>query len=350
MSETASREFWEVAATGAKDAWAVGRRTDGADGPTPLIRHWNGSAWTDVPAASTDGKAAQLEKVAAAAPGDAWAAGTLADNTSAPVVLQHWDGVKWTKVGHAAPAEGSLSFVGDLAAFGAKAAWLTSFDWDPNGGTQVSRLERWTGSAWQTVSLPAAPGGGEVQPWDITGTGPDDVWVTASAMTGEVSVPLLYHWNGGGWTVREVPAPGAHPTGWVANHAVATGRNSVYVVGKTNDPQSPTATMAARWTGSRWQSLPALPVGEANAAGADGAGRPWIAGWAPGSPHAVLARWTGTAWATEELPADVTEHSEMSTVLGVAGVPGTRGVLAAGTAGCASDPVQCGVLVSRDLG
>ncbi|WP_240813114.1 hypothetical protein [Streptomyces sp. DASNCL29] len=350
LSETASREFWDVAATGAKDAWAVGRRTDGAAGSAPLIRHWNGSAWTDVPAASTDGKAAQLEKVAAAAPDDAWAAGTLADGTSAPIVLQHWDGAKWTKVGHAAPAEGSLSFVGDLAAFGKKAAWLTSFDWDPNGGTQVSRLERWTGSAWQTVSLPAAPGGGEVQPWDITGTGPDDVWVTASAMTGEVSVPLLYHWNGGGWTVREVPAPGEHPTGWVANHAVATGRNSVYVVGKTNDPQSPTATLAARWTGGRWRSLPALPVGEANAAGADGAGRPWIAGWAPGNPHAVLARWTGTAWATEELPAEVTEHSEMSTVLGVAGVPGTRGVLAAGTAGCASDPVQCGVLVSRDLG
>ncbi|MFD0444121.1 hypothetical protein ACFQ10_19230 [Streptomyces indonesiensis] len=123
----------------------------------PLIRHWNGSAWTDVPAASTDGKAAQLEKVAAAAPDDAWAAGTLADSTSAPIVLQHWDGAKWTKVGHAAPAEGSLSFVGDLAAFGKKAAWLTSFDWDPNGGTQVSRLERWTGSAWRTVSSPPPP-------------------------------------------------------------------------------------------------------------------------------------------------------------------------------------------------
>ncbi|WP_223863301.1 hypothetical protein [Streptomyces sp. 5-10] len=350
LSETASREFWDVAATGAKDAWAVGRTTDGADGPAPLIRHWNGSTWTDVPAASTDGKAAQLDKVAAAAPDDAWAAGTLADNTSAPIVLQHWDGTKWTKVGHAAPAEGSLSFVGDLAAFGAKSAWLTSFDWDPNGDTQVSRLERWTGARWKKVSLPAAPGGGEVQPWDITGTGPDDVWVTASAMTGEVSVPLLYHWNGSGWTVREVPAPGEHPTGWVANHAVATGRNSVYVVGKTNDPQSPTATMATRWTGSRWQSLPTLPLTEANAAGADGAGRPWIAGWAPGKPHSVLTRWTGTGWATEELPADVTEHSEMSTVLGVAGVPGTKGVLAAGTAGCASDPVQCGMLVSRDLG
>ncbi|MDX3224437.1 hypothetical protein [Streptomyces sp. ME19-01-6] len=350
MSETASREFWGVAATGAKDAWAVGRRTDGAAGPAPLIRHWNGTAWTDVPAATTGGKAAQLEKVAASAPDDAWAAGSLVDNDSTPIVLQHWDGKKWTKVDHAAPAEGALSFVGDIATFGTKAAWLTSFDWDPAGNTSEYRLERWTGSAWHKVSLPAAPGGGRAQPWDITGTGPDDVWVTADAVTGEVAVPLLYHWNGSRWTVREVPVPAEHPTGWVANRAVATGRNSVYVLGKTNDPQAPTATMAAHWNGSRWQSLAELPVDEANTAGADGAGRLWIAGWTPGNPHSVMARWTGTKWATEELPADVTGHSEMSTVLGIAGVPGTKGVFAAGTAGCASDPVQCGVLVSRDLG
>ncbi|MGY0062019.1 hypothetical protein ACWY4P_36715 [Streptomyces sp. LZ34] len=349
LSETVSTEFWGVASTGAKDAWAVGRKTDGADGPTPVIRHWNGTKWADVPAAATGGKAAQLEKVAAAAPDDAWAAGSLADNMSAPILLQHWDGKKWTKVDHAAPAEGSVSFVGSIATFGTKAAWLTSFDWDPTGNTATYRLERWTGSAWQKVSLPAAPGGGQVQPWDITGTGPDDVWVTADAVTGDVSVPLLYHWNGSGWTVREVPTPTDHPTGWSANHAVATGRNSVYVIGKTNDPQAPTATLATRWNGSRWQSLPALPVDEANAAGADGAGGLWIGGWIPGSPHSVLSRWTGTKWATEELPADVTEHSEMSTVLGIAGVPGTKGVFAAGTAGCASDPVMCGVVVSRDL-
>ncbi|MDW6062996.1 hypothetical protein SAZ11_39515 [Streptomyces sp. FXJ1.4098] len=51
-----------------------------------------------------------------------------------------------------------------------------------------------------------------------------------------------------------------------------------------------------------------------------------------------------------EAAADITEHSEMSTVFGIAAVPGTKGVLAAGTAGCASDPVQCGIVVSRDLG
>ncbi|MEU1669639.1 hypothetical protein ABZ547_39875 [Streptomyces sparsogenes] len=349
MGETVSTEFWDVASTGAKDAWAVGRRTDGDEGAAPVIKHWNGSRWADVAPASTGGKAAQLEKVAAAAPDDAWAAGSVIDNIATPVLLQHWDGKKWTKVDHAAPPEGWVSFVADIAHFGARSAWLTSFDWDPAGNAYEARLERWTGSGWQKVSLPAAPGGGQVQPWDITGTGPDDVWVTAEAVTGEVSVPLLYHWDGGGWTVREVPTPAGHPTGWVANHAVATGRDSVYVLGKTNDPQAPEATMAVRWTGGRWQSLPALPVDETNAAGVDGAGRLWISGWAPGDRHAVLSRWTGTAWATEKLPTGVTEHSEMSTVSGIAGVPGTKGVFAAGTAGCASDPVMCGIVVSRDL-
>ncbi|MFJ2200436.1 hypothetical protein [Streptomyces violaceusniger] len=346
MGETASKEFWDVASTGAKDAWIVGRNTDGAAGSTPLIRHWNGTTWTDVPAAATGGKATWLQEIAASAPDDAWAAGTLDDNTA--VVLQHWDGKKWNKVDHAAAPEGSLSFVLDIATFGEKSAWLTGFDWNPESGAEVSYLERWTGSRWQRVSLPAAPGGGEVRPSSITGTGPDDVWVTSDAVTGDVTKPLLHHWNGSGWTVREVPTPAESATGWTAGHAVATGRNSVYVVGKTNE-DTPKATMATRWTGSRWESLPALPVGEANAVGADGAGRLWIGGWTPGNRHSVLSRWTGTEWATEELPADVTEHSEMSTVLGIAGVPGTKGVFAAGTAGCASDPVQCGMLVSRDV-
>ncbi|MEU4897941.1 hypothetical protein AB0B12_14915 [Streptomyces sp. NPDC044780] len=349
LSETVSREFWGVAATGAKDAWTVGRTTDGDTGSTPLIRHWDGTAWTDVAAASTGGKAARLERVDASGPDDAWAAGTLDDNASAPIVLQHWDGEKWTGVDHAAAPEGSLSFVGDIATFGTKAAWLTGFDWNPQSNAQVSYLERWTGAEWRRVSLPAAPGGGEVRPADITGTGPDDVWVTADAVTGEVSVPLLYHWDGGGWTVREVPTPAETATGWSATHAVAAGRGTVYVLGRTEDPRAAGATMAVRWTGGGWRSLPALPVDEANAAGADGAGRLWIAGWAPGDPHTVLSRWTGTKWATEKLPAEVTEHSEMSTVLGIAGVPGTKGVFAAGLAGCASDPVQCGLLVSRDL-
>ncbi|OKI02721.1 hypothetical protein A6A06_16040 [Streptomyces sp. CB02923] len=347
MSETASTEFWDVASTGAHDVWAVGRRTDGTGGPVPAVKHWNGTRWTDV-AAATENAPAQFEKAAAAAPDDVWAAGTRSDGASGPLVLQHWNGRKWAKADHAAPPKGSMSFVGDLAAFGANSAWLTSFDWNQASDAYTFRLERWTGSAWDRVTLPAAPDGGQVQPWGITGTGPDDVWVTAQAMTGEVSVPLLYHWNGNGWTVREVPVPSGHPTGWVANHAVATGRNAVYVLGKTNDAQAPEATMAARWNGSGWQSLPALPVDEVNAANTDGAGRLWIAGWS-GGRHSVLSRWTGTGWATEQLPTGVTAHSEMSTVLGIGGVPGTSGVFAAGTAGCQADPVMCGVLVSRGL-
>ncbi|MFD7499632.1 hypothetical protein [Streptomyces sp. NPDC059850] len=101
-----------------------------------------------------------------------------------------------------------------------------------------------------------------------------------------------------------MPVPAASPTGWTAGIPVATGRNAVSIVGGTNE-DTPRATMAARWTGREW--------------------------------------------AAEELPADVTEHSEMSSVTGIAGVPGTNGVFATGLAGCAGDPVQCGLLVSRYL-
>ncbi|WJD99707.1 hypothetical protein [Streptomyces antimycoticus] len=97
LSETVSTEFWDVAATGAKDAWAVGRKTDGADGPTPAIKHWNGTTWTDVPAAGTGDEPGQLEKVSAAAPDDVWVAGVRLGDTTSPVVVRHWDGEKWAE-------------------------------------------------------------------------------------------------------------------------------------------------------------------------------------------------------------------------------------------------------------
>ncbi|MEK8171528.1 hypothetical protein NKH77_25240 [Streptomyces sp. M19] len=122
-------------------------------------------------------------------PDDAWAAGVYAESgadepAGLPVLVQHWDGEKWSKVERDAAPEGWLSFVGDLDAFGPENVWLTDFQWNPSTNEQTYALERWDGADWQRITLPEAPNDGEVQPWDITGTGPDDVWVTADAVKG----------------------------------------------------------------------------------------------------------------------------------------------------------------------
>jgi len=92
-----------------------------------------------------------------------------------------------------------------------------------------------------------------------------------------------------------------------------------------------------------------MRVDEVNAAGVDGSGNVWTAGWPVGSSHAVLSRWDGASWTDEQLPEDITS-SAGSSILGIDGVPGTRGVLAAGDTACENTASgACGLVVSRGI-
>ncbi|GAB2991171.1 hypothetical protein GCM10023080_066130 [Streptomyces pseudoechinosporeus] len=251
------------------------------------------------------------------------------------------------------PAEGFIRFVLNLKPVGADSVWLTTMDWNPTADPAKAysgQLEHWNGRKWSRTALPQAPDGSPVEPFAITGTGPDDVWVSAHSETDGVVRPLLYHFDGRRWTVQAVPAPYEYGPGWVANHIVSTRRGTVHVLGKTNDPQVPSGLLSARWDGRRWQQLPAPGVDEVNAAGADASGNVWVAGWLPqGGSHSLLSRWDGTTWTDEELPAELTSTSWDSSVFGIEGIPGTRAVLAAGNAACESVTEACGLLVSRGI-
>ncbi|MFI6935424.1 hypothetical protein [Streptomyces sp. NPDC050287] len=376
LSATESTRFFDVDAASRTDAWAVGAREDASGSVAPVAKHWDGTRWSGVRLADMAGRQARLETVAASGPDDVWAAGTytdvefgaasskvmpdrLADRVGrgaalpaadSPVVLQHWDGTRWKRVPRPAPAKGYIRFAVELTSVGPDSVWLTTFDWNSTTGASTARLEHWDGRTWQQVTLPPAPDGRTAQPWNISGTGPDDVWVSAQSETADTTTPLLYHFDGRRWTARTIPVPEEYGPGWVANHIVTTKRGTVHVFGKTNDPQTPSGLLAARWDGRTWQSLPLPGVDEVNAAGDDSSGAVWVAGLPVGSAHAVNSRWNGTTWTQEDLPADLTSTSVGSSVAAVDGVPGTRTVLAVGDAGCESPTGVCGLLLSRGNG
>jgi hypothetical protein len=80
-----------VVAVSVNDAWAVGERiAAGGVGPTrELIEHWDGSAWTITP---TNGPASLFD-VAASGASDAWAVGPSNANAAS---IEGWDGTTWT--------------------------------------------------------------------------------------------------------------------------------------------------------------------------------------------------------------------------------------------------------------
>ena len=71
----------------AGSSWAASSGTYG-----PLIEHWDGTAWTRVPAA---GAADDLSAVAAVSATDVWAFGTYNIDSA---VAEHWDGSSWQQV------------------------------------------------------------------------------------------------------------------------------------------------------------------------------------------------------------------------------------------------------------
>lgn len=215
-------------------------------------------------------------------------------------------------------------------------------------GAYTGQLEQWDGRTWRRTALPPAPDGSPAEPWDITGTGPDDVWVTAQSGTDGTATPLLYHFDGRRWTVDGIPVPYEYGAGWVANHVVTTKRGTVHVFGKTNDPGVADGLLASRWDGHTWRPVPAPDVEEVNASGTDGSGAVWIAGWPAGGSHAVFSRWDGASWTEEGLPEEISTTMG-SSLLGVDGVPGSRAVLAAGNVACESTTGACGLVVSREI-
>ena len=83
----------DVAATSASNAWAVG--TTGRLRSKPLIVHWNGTAWKQVPSPSP-GTFAGLSGVAATSASNAWAVGDSTSGSSSNALILRWNGKTWT--------------------------------------------------------------------------------------------------------------------------------------------------------------------------------------------------------------------------------------------------------------
>ena len=106
-----------VSGTGPHDVWAAGFYGDVATGPVPhtLIEHWNGKQWTVMPSPDpgTDPHGDALWGITSVSPHDAWAVGSIggaidAYTTTKPLI-EHWNGTTWSQL--PAPGTGQLRAV-----------------------------------------------------------------------------------------------------------------------------------------------------------------------------------------------------------------------------------------------
>jgi hypothetical protein len=166
-----------VSATSPSDVWVVG--TVREPNPTSnFIAHFNGKAWSVVPAPCLQDKTVaasctltsldtnQLSGVTALSPTDAWASGSEGnvngENFNIPYVL-HWNGKAWTLT-QTPNRGGEGSLLNGITALGTGDIWAVGQTQQLNGAI-VPLTEQFNGTSWNLVTSPA-PGS--------TGRTPDD--------------------------------------------------------------------------------------------------------------------------------------------------------------------------------
>lgn len=212
---TAPSAFTAVSVRSAKDAWAVGVR-QGDYGPHPLVEHWDGTAWTVVPAAEDTGNDGNpLYAVAALSPTDVWAVGGQEKGFVHPLA-EHWDGHAW----HLVPVPDLAPGVSDDTALRGIVALSARDVWAVGGGGLVVH---WNGTAWSAVPshVPASDPAAGLTFTGVAAHGSKDLWAVGT--TG--SRALTVHWDGTRWTNQPAP-PGNALLG-----VGTTGSGRTYVVG-----------------------------------------------------------------------------------------------------------------------
>jgi hypothetical protein len=253
-------DLLSVAATGPRDAWALGLPGSVLGGGSPCtdVEHWNGSTWRRIPLPRGVGPDATFSQpVAASSVKNAWIFPALASARYCSYnYALGWDGRAWHRSDFPAKmtVQTAVAFSRkDVWAFGTPvgnvdlliryAARYDGRTWHrvqlPGPAFAVSALSkrdmwaigpsqrtaakpltrqtiiamRWTVRSWHTMVLPkirAHAGHSHIDQAQVTIAGPDNVWWSYEESQGDRSWVRLLRWDGASWHHITVPASIEH--------------------------------------------------------------------------------------------------------------------------------------------
>jgi hypothetical protein len=289
--------FTAVATVSSTDAWAVGSYNDGQQHPHPLMEHFDGHAWTIVPAPAGTGTG--FFGMTAISATDIYALSYTS--------TLHWNGQRWgvvTDLGGYTLTAIAHGHGGALMAIGFHG---------PGGPTAVLTH---TASGWVPLSTPLPPLPASHRTCDVTVAiakitllTPSDAWVSGATTdaASHATCPYAAHWDGSHWTVPPVPDNPGHP-GAGLGAISARGPNEVWAIGSTTTFTGPDDRFtsvngyAVRWNGTSWRTLCNFGCGP-DWSDIDATGSAvWVAGNTvfPQDPFTSVRmeidRWSGNGW------------------------------------------------------
>jgi hypothetical protein len=302
-----ANSFYGVTALPDGTAWATGIYTQ-ASGHTgqALTEHWNGHAWSIVPAANPGSAEDMLYSAAAVNDSEVWAVGTYSgpDGVFHPLIEQ-WDGHSWTAypiAGRYGPPDAILTSV---TASG-REIWAT--------GQLVGRqapdrqvVLQLVGHSWHVVSTaPVRTPAGEVAsayPQAIAAT-PNGLWVAGNDRAGDTGFSSLVEGPRPGGSLGELTTP--NPTvqdNYLYGIAPVDGGTAAWAVGYTIRPSTGNGSTLIEFGSARggWKIVPSPnPAGTGgnsllDAIQAFSANDIWAVGTydGPGGMRTMILQYTG---------------------------------------------------------
>jgi hypothetical protein len=275
-----------VSATSSSNAWAVGAYSNGTADQT-LIEHWNGSIWAQVPSPDPGGATNlnTLTGVTATSSTSAWAVGYyVPPNVGAQPLIEHWNGSKWKQVPGPGLGAGNSGALRAVAATSASNAWAVG-DFS-NGTADQTLIEHWNGSRWKRVASPDPGGSASFNSLrGVSVTSSRNAWAVGDYQSAGKVLPIAEHWNGTRWKQEASPKPGSSVD--ALSGVTAISATDAWAVGSFA-PSASGAPLLEHWNGTRWKQ-------EASPNPADGSALNGIAGSSATNIWAVGRYFTTTA-------------------------------------------------------
>lgn len=205
---------------------------------------------------------------------------------------------------------GQVVFLGGIAAVSADDAWVAG----EHGPALTPLVERWDGSRWHRVALPAAVTAhlAGQSPAGTVGASPGrDLWIAGPA--GRYAHLLGTHWTTG-------TLPQARPGHLFIGTIRVFGPRQAWAFGTTvtsTSPQLRLAPYAAHFDGTRWRAT-AVPGHGLLAASAASARDIWAISGAFTRAPKVL-RWNGSSWQAPQAQPPLPGHATLDDILALSG-------------------------------
>ena len=218
--------------------------------PHGLAERWDGSAWSIQPTPASLGGLAGVSCPTVSAC-------TAVGGFGGAFRAAQWNGSTWSPESVALPHSGSAGL--DAVSCTAVTACIAVGDTLPQGSLEPHPLaERWNGSTWSILPVPAPAGGGEL------------FGVSCSTATACTAVGQLYshpgvlaeRWNGSGWSIQRTPIPPA--TAGASLTAVSCPAPTACTAAGSVTNTFQDLTLAEHWDGTTWsiQPTPNPPGGQ----------------------------------------------------------------------------------------